>query len=207
MKFPIKKYKNTSDFTDDYFQSLFKASIKINKKELEKIIDAIEKNYKSNLNKTFVCGNGGSTALANHFACDHQKILFETNKIKPNVISLSSNGSLMTAISNDNSFERVFEDQIKYYAKKNDILFVISSSGNSRNVVNAIKLANKKKLITISLTGFDGGTCRKISKFNIHVPSKNYGIIEATHHSIMNIISQYIKNKILNKKEILRTIF
>lgn len=80
MKFPNKKYRNFNDFTNDYFKSLFKASIGMNKKSLIEIANIIEKNYKSKSNRTFICGNGGSAALANHFACDHQKILFETKK-------------------------------------------------------------------------------------------------------------------------------
>lgn len=202
MKFPNKKYRFANNFAHDYFGSLFDATNKLDENNLTKIIHVIEKNYKSKSNKTFVCGNGGSAALANHFACDHQKILFETKKIKPNVLSLSSNIPLITAIANDSSYAKIYEDQIKYNGKKNDILIIISSSGNSLNVINAIKQANKKGLITISLTGFNGGICKKITKYNIHVSSSNYGVIEATHHSIMNIISQYIKNKVLNKKEI-----
>ena len=207
MKFPNKKYYNVNNFTQDYYETLFNATIELDKNNLTKVIKVIEKNYKSKSNKTFVCGNGGSAALANHFACDHQKILFETNKIKPNITSLSANIPLITAIANDNSYARIYEDQVKYSGRKNDILIIISSSGNSPNVINAIKQANKQGLITISLTGFNGGICKKLSKYNVHVSSSNYGIIEATHHSIINIISQYIKNKILNKKEIKKIIF
>ena len=207
MKFPLKKYNNFNSFTSEYFNIIRKISRTIDFKKFEKITKIIEKNYKSKDQKTFVCGNGGSAALANHFACDHQKILFETKKIHPKVISLCTNIPLMTAISNDNTYENIFKDQLTYNAKSKDILITISSSGNSKNIINAINWANKKKLITISFTGFRGGRSKKISKFNLHVPSYNYGIVEATHHSFMNIISQYIKNKLLDKKLFSKTIF
>jgi D-sedoheptulose 7-phosphate isomerase len=207
MKFPINKYNKLDYFSNDYFKTLSDLSKSIDLNNFNKIVKIIEKNYKSNRNKTFVCGNGGSAALANHYACDHQKILFETKKIKPKIISLCSNTPLITAIANDNTYAKIFKDQLKYSSNKDDILIVISSSGNSANVVEAINFANKKDLITISFTGFDGGLCKKISKYNINISCYNYGIVEATHHSIMNIISQFIKNKLLSKNIIKNSIF
>ena len=141
--------------------------------------------------KILVCGNGGSAAISNHFACDHQKIIYETGKIKPFIISLAANNSLMTAISNDNNYSAVFSDQIKQIWSKGDVLIVISSSGKSKNVINALKIAKRLSLKTISLTGFSGGLAKKISDYNIHIKSNNYGIIESMHHNIMNLISQY----------------
>ena len=207
MKFPINKYKSLNHFSNDYFKTLSDLSRSIDLDNLNKIVQVIERNYKSNKNKTFVCGNGGSAALANHYACDHQKILFETKKIKPKIISLCSNTPLITAIANDNSYSEIFTDQLKYSSNKEDVLIIISSSGNSKNVIEAINYANKKGLITISFTGFNGGRCKRISKYNIHIPCYNYGIVEATHHSLMNIISQFIKNKLLSKNMIKKTIF
>ena len=87
MKFPINKYKSLNHFSNDYFKTLSDLSRSIDPDNFNKIVQVIERNYKSNKNKTFVCGNGGSAALANHYACDHQKILFETKKIKPKIIS------------------------------------------------------------------------------------------------------------------------
>ena len=207
MKFPIKKYYTVNEYDKNYFKLLNELSESINFKKLDKIIKIIKKNYSSKFNKLFVCGNGGSAALANHFACDHQKILFETKKIKPEIISLSSNTALITAIANDNSYDQIFVDQLKQTGNKKDILFTISSSGNSKNVVNALKYANQNGLITISLTGFNGGVSKKISKHNVHVDCSNYGIVEAVHHSIMNIISQFIKSNLIDKKKIANTIF
>ena len=149
-----------------------------------------------------VCGNGGSAALANHFACDHQKLLSGVGKLRPFIVSLSSNSALMTAISNDHDYEYLFSDQIKQIGEKSDILITISSSGNSKNIINAIKVAKKMSIFTISLTGFNGGMSKKLADINIHVDCINYGIVESLHHTIMNLISQFIKNKYLSKKEI-----
>ena len=93
-------------------------------------------------------------------------------------------------------------EQLKQTAKKDDVLLVISASGNSKNVIDAIKWAKKNYLTTISFTGFDGGIVKKISNINLHIDSKNYGIIEANHQSLINIISQYLKMKAISNNQI-----
>ena len=200
MKFPTKKYSTLNNFMDDYYIFLKEGFDSIDVKRLNKIIFLLNKAYKNKNCKVMVCGNGGSAALANHFACDHQKILYETKKLKPFLVSLSANSALMTAISNDSKYDDIFSDQIKQIGKKKDILITISSSGSSKNIINAIKVAKKMSIATISLTGFKGGLSKKLSKYNVHINSQNYGIVESLHHTIMNIISQYIKNKSLSSK-------
>ena len=202
VKFPNRKYNNIENFKEDYYESLKKSYSSINGKKLSVIIKILDKIYKEKNNKVLVCGNGGSAALANHFACDHQKILNETKILKPFIVSLASNTALMTAISNDNNFDDIYKDQINQIGKKNDVLITISSSGNSENIVRAILSAKKKSMKTISLTGFNGGRSKKIADINLHIDSKNYGIIESLHHTVMNLISQYLKNKYFTSKEI-----
>ena len=174
---------------------------KIDTSNLRNIIKIITSNYKKK-KKIFVCGNGGSAAIANHFECDHKKILSETNKINPRIISLCSNNPLITAISNDISYNEVFKKQLEYLADKQDVLITISSSGNSENIIKAIKYAKSKKIKTLSFTGFDGGRAKKLSDYNIHVDSLNYGVVENLHHACMNIISQFIRNNVSNLFEI-----
>lgn len=207
MKFPTKKYFQLAEFTNDYYKFFKTAFNSIDIYNLKKIIRILEKVYKSPNSKILICGNGGSAAIANHFACDHQKILFDTKKFKPFFVSLTCNSPLMTAISNDNDYGSIFSDQIKQIGKKNDILITISSSGNSKNVAKAIKVAKKMRLKTISFTGFTGGSTKRLADYNIHVQSFNYGIVESLHHTIMNIISQFLKNKYLTKEKIRATYF
>ena len=202
MKFPNKKYKNIESFFEDYFLNLNSSLSSINYSNLNKIIKLLNKIYTKEKNKLYVCGNGGSAALSDHFACDHQKILYESKKFKPFIISLVSNFSLGTAISNDVNYKSIFTEQLKQTAKKDDVLLVISASGNSKNVIDAIKWAKKNYLTTISFTGFDGGIVKKISNINLHIDSKNYGIIEANHQSLINIISQYLKMKAISNNQI-----
>jgi phosphoheptose isomerase len=123
------------------------------------------------------------------------------------MISLSSNSALMTAISNDNSYEDIYGDQILQIGKKKDVLITISSSGNSKNIIKALKVAKKKQIRCISLTGFNGGLSKKLADFNIHVESSNYGIIESLHHTVMNLISQFLKNKYLSYNKTKNTFY
>lgn len=200
-KFPIKKYKNLNLYFEDYFEDLNRSKEKIDTDNLSNIIKIVASYYKKK-KKIFVCGNGGSAAIANHFECDHKKILSETNKINPRIISLCSNNPLITAISNDISYNEVFKKQLEYLADKQDMLITISSSGNSENIIKAIKYAKSKKIKTLSFTGFDGGRAKKLSDYNIHVDSLNYGVVENLHHACMNIISQFIRNNVSNLFEI-----
>tara|TARA_B100000579_G_scaffold433870_1_gene453500 strand:+ start:772 stop:1395 length:624 start_codon:yes stop_codon:yes gene_type:complete len=202
VKFPNKKYKTIKDYKKDYYSFLKTSFDSINDEKLSKVIQILDRAYKNPKRKILVCGNGGSAALANHFACDHQKILNETKKLKPFLVSLSANSALMTAISNDEKYENVYSDQINQIGLKNDILITISSSGSSKNIIKAIIAAKKKSIKTISLTGFKGGMSKKLSDINLHVDSKNYGIVESLHHTIMNLISQFLKNKYFSLKNI-----
>jgi phosphoheptose isomerase len=206
MKFPSKKYKKIENFTKDYFDEFLKAKSSINFKDLEDVFRILYKLYKNN--KTiFVCGNGGSAAIANHFECDHKKILFESTKIKPRIISLCSNNSLISAIANDISYNSIFKKQLSYLAKRGDLLIAISSSGKSPNILDAIDYAKKNNMISISFTGFSGGYSKDKSDYNVHINSNSYGIVESLHHSIMNILAQYIRQKNSSTKVIKSSFF
>ena len=208
MKFPFKKYKNIDNFTSDYFADFTRAKNNLNIKDLENIIFALKKAYTNKKNAIFVCGNGGSAAIANHFECDHKKILFEgTKNLNPKIISLCANNPLITAIANDFSYEEIFLKQLQYLAKKGDILITISSSGKSKNIIKALKWSNKNNIRTISFTGFDGGESKKVAKLNIHASSYNYGVVENIHHAIMNIISQFLRQDSNSLKVIKNSLF
>lgn len=140
----------------------------------------------------FVCGNGGSAAIADHLSCDCSKGIRTDTYLHPKVFSLSSNSPLLTAIANDFAYEKVFAYQIAGFMRTNDILITISSSGNSPNIREAIRAAHVLGNKVISFSGFDGGASLT-ADVHIHVNSHNYGIVEDCHQSIMHILSQYIR--------------
>lgn len=183
---------------EEYANELYNSLVSINKKEVVAATEVLRKAYLTNRN-VFVCGNGGSAAISEHFLCDHSKgVCFDTN-MTPKVHSLTGNISLITAIANDFSYEDIFSYQLKMKAIPGDVLVVISSSGNSPNVIKALEQAKELKMTTIALTGFTGGEANKMADIKLHIPATNYGIVEDAHQSLMHIISQYIRVAHLNK--------
>lgn len=183
--------KNFKNFLESYLFELVN-SIKLSKiNQIErastKILETVKKK-----GTIFVCGNGGSAAISNHYVCDYLKFLRQHTKLKPKVISLSSNLETITAISNDFSYDQIFKYQAESLFEKNDLVIIISSSGNSKNVKELVKYSKKKGVKIIGFSGFKGGYLKKYSDISIHIPADNYGISEDSHHILMHIILQYL---------------
>ena len=144
----------------------------------------------------YTAGNGASAAIAQHWACDYTKGCsnLETG-FKPRVISLSANIPLMTAISNDISYDEVYAYQLERLADAGDIFISISSSGNSPSVVRACEVALEKSMDVIALTGFDGGRTRQLAHYPIHVDIHEYEATEDIHQAIMHMIAKYLRAK------------
>jgi len=198
MKFPIKKYNSIKKFSLEYLKLRYNDITKIDFLVLDKIIKLLEKKIK-NKNTLFVCGNGGSAAIANHFVADYLKYARTDTNIRPKIISLSDNIETITAISNDFDYSRVFSYQLESLAQSGDVLLTISSSGNSKNIIKVLDTAKKIGLFTISFSGFGGGKADKIADLGIALKSKNYGIVEDLHHTLMHFICQFLRQKYANK--------
>jgi D-sedoheptulose 7-phosphate isomerase len=126
----------------------------------------------------FVFGNGGSAALASHFACDLSKGTINGSSQRFRVMALTDNVPLMTAWANDSNYEDIFAEQLSNFAAPGDVAFAISASGNSPNVIKALRVAKKCGSITVGLTGFSGGRMRAMCDECIIVPCDNMQIIE-----------------------------
>jgi D-sedoheptulose 7-phosphate isomerase len=100
---------------------------------------------------------------------------------------------MLTALANDIGYERVFSEQLKYYLKEGDAVLLVSSSGNSPNVVEACRYANERGVPTIAFVGFKGGKLAELAKHVVWVPIENYGIVEDTHQSLIHVLTQFIK--------------
>ena len=193
IKFPISKISKSKEFYLSYVNQKNNLLQNINFIELDKIINLLKKCFKNN-NTVFTCGNGGSSSLADHFACDFIKQSNNKTNLQVKSISLTSNFSLISAIANDISYDEIFSFQIEKLCKKKDVLFLFSVSGNSPNLVEAIKKAKKIGVKTISFTGFNGGKLAKLSDLNLNFPIANYGIVEDCHVCLMHYLSQYLRN-------------
>jgi len=141
----------------------------------------------------YIFGNGGSAAIANHWVCDFTKGINEDTFRRATAVSLSCNAPLMTAIANDIGYEHVFSRQLEYMRPSADVVFAVSSSGNSKNILRAIETAKKIGIHVVALTGFTGGEAAKMADTSVHVSSYNYGVVEDVHMSILHYISQRIR--------------
>jgi D-sedoheptulose 7-phosphate isomerase len=128
--------------------------------------------------QVFLCGNGGSAALASHLATDLGKGCSRNRERRFRVVSLTDNVPWLTALANDISYDDVFIEQLRNYANPNDIFIAISSSGNSKNVLKAVQWANTHGCVTVGISGFAGGRLKEMVKHHVQVHSDHMGAIE-----------------------------
>jgi D-sedoheptulose 7-phosphate isomerase len=145
-------------------------------------------------NTVFFIGNGGSAATASHFANDIS-IGTRTGDDKPfRAVSLTDNVAVMTALANDEGYDRMFVDQLKVHMREGDSLVAISASGNSQNLIEAVDYAKTRGATVVGLTGFDGGRLREKSDISLHVPTAKgeYGPVEDVHMIFDHLIGSYL---------------
>jgi D-sedoheptulose 7-phosphate isomerase len=175
-----------------YFEELQRVVIGISHAGLNQIADMFG-NANESRRMVYVFGNGGSASLASHFACDLGKGTAYCNGGKRfRVLALTDNLPSLTAWANDSSYEDVFSEQLKNFIQPREVVFAISGSGNSKNVLNALQLAREVGATTVGLSGFQGGAMKALCQICIIVPSDNMQIIEDVHlamaHSIFRIV-------------------
>ncbi|MGE4132094.1 MAG: SIS domain-containing protein [Bdellovibrionales bacterium] len=142
--------------------------------------------------RIFVAGNGGSAAISEHLSCDWQKGVHVHGQGNMKVHCLTSNSALLTAISNDYGYDKSFAFQLELAdLEKRDLVLLISSSGNSENIMQALRFAKEKGCKVIGLSGFSGGKLNKESDVSLHIPFENYGLVEDAHQVIMHVLAQF----------------
>lgn len=167
--------------------------------DLKKMNNQIEKicqiliQARDSKKKIFLLGNGGSASTASHFICDLSKTstMKEKNKIK--AISLVDNISIISAYSNDLSYDSIFVEQLKNLLEPEDVVIAISGSGNSTNVIEAVTYAKKIGAVIVGLTGFDGGKLKSSCDECLIIPSDSMYRIEDMHLMINHIITSVLR--------------
>lgn len=151
----------------------------------------------------FLLGNGGSASLASHFACDLSKgtIAVANGPKRFRALALTDNLPLMTAWANDTSYENVFAEQLRNFVGHQDIVFAISGSGNSPNVLQALEVAREAGAFSIGLSGFQGGKMKPLCDLCIIIPSNNMQVIEDLHLSATHAIFTCICQRLLEARE------
>lgn len=148
-----------------------------------------------NGNKVLFCGNGGSAADAQHLAAEFSGRFYYDRPPLPSE-ALHVNTSYLTAVANDYSFDEVYARIVKGTGKEGDVLIGISTSGNSKNILRALEVADELGMITIGMTGETGGRMKDLCDFLINVPSSNTPRIQESHIMIGHIICEFVESSI-----------
>jgi D-sedoheptulose 7-phosphate isomerase len=186
-------------FVDDYLESLAVQLRAVPADALDRVghrlLQAAEAGH-----QVLVAGNGGSASTASHFACDLAKTVLgakpELRKSRFRAVSLADNVALLTAWANDVSYDAVFAEQVKMLGRAEDVLCVISASGNSRNVVEAVETARALGMHTIGFLGFDGGRVKTLVDDCVLLPCQDYGHVESAHLVLVHLLTQWLHDRL-----------
>lgn len=182
-----------TDYIENLFDKLHQTKLYIGEQHIEEYESIMEQivelftQIKVQKGQVFFIGNGGSAAIASHMTADFMK----NGGMK--TYSLYDH-SVTTCMGNDYGYEFVFSRPLEFLGNEGDILVAISSSGNSMNIVNAVKTAKERKMKILTLTGFNlDNKVRKLGHYNLHVPVSHYGIVESIHNLILQQVVDEIK--------------
>lgn len=162
---------------------------------IERLGESLYRAYR-NGKQVFVAGNGGSASTASHMAADLAKNTIGPNMRRFRIFSLNDNVAIMTALANDLSYEDIFVEQLINIIGPGDVLIVVSGSGNSVNVLKAMRYARAQCAEVVALLGFDGGNARELADVTVVVDSDEYGVIEDLHLVINHILVYYFSRRL-----------
>ncbi len=163
-----------------YFEHLSRIVRELDPASVEAAISLIRDAW-SGGRKTLVCGNGGSALTASHYVNDWNKSAFLSTGKPFRGHCLSDNVGLLTSYSNDISYEDAYSEQLKNLMDPGDLVIAVSGSGNSENVVRAVRYANEHGGVTLAICGYDGGKIKQLARHSVWVPSFDMQICEDVH--------------------------
>ena len=175
-----------------------KLSNKNFEKKVSLIVDVITNSLSAG-GKVLLCGNGGSAADAQHLAAELLiRLRPHVNRAPLPAISLAMDSSTMTACSNDYSYKYLFSRMLQAFGNKNDILIGISTSGNSQNIIEALKVAKKKSIFSVAMLGGTGGKAKGLADLDLIMPSKETARIQECHIFLGHVIFENVEKKLFN---------
>jgi D-sedoheptulose 7-phosphate isomerase len=180
----------------DYLLAVQEVLAHLDHEVVDRMIDVIWRGYEEG-RTLFVFGNGGSAALASHFACDIGKGTVAGRAKRLKTIALTDNVALITAWANDKAYEEIFSEQLESLAEKGDIALAISGSGNSPNVIRGLEAGRRLGVQTLVLTGFAGGRAKTLADLCLIVPSDSMQHIEDAHLCATHAIFLAIRQRLM----------
>jgi D-sedoheptulose 7-phosphate isomerase len=177
---------------DNYIDRLQRALEDLPRDRLTQLGETLLRAYRND-KQVFTIGNGGSSSTASHMAADLAKNTIGPNMKRFKIMSLSENASIVTALANDLGYDNIFYEQLVNVIRAGDVLIVVSASGNSPNVLKAIRYAQHQSAEVVGLLGFDGGEAARLADIPIIVQSHDYGIVEDIHLVVNHMLVEYFK--------------
>jgi D-sedoheptulose 7-phosphate isomerase len=158
---------------------------------IEELANSIHTAWK-NKNTLYICGNGGSAGNAIHLANDFNYGISKGSGLGMRVEALPANSSVLTCLANDIGYENIFSQQLEVKANKDDLLLVLSGSGNSPNILKALEIGNKLQMKTFAILGYSGGKAKSLARYPIHFEINDMQISEDLQLIVGHIIMQWL---------------
>jgi D-sedoheptulose 7-phosphate isomerase len=180
-----------NNFSADYFKRLVTAFESASLDGLQVLAESLKQAWQ-NKSTVYLCGNGGSAANAIHIANDFIYGAGLTAGVGLRVEALSSNPAVLTCLGNDLGFDSIYSEQLRVKANNKDLLIVLSGSGNSKNIINALEVGSRMGLKTFAILGFSGGQCKDLAQFPIHFEVGDMQIAEDLQLIVGHICMQWL---------------
>jgi D-sedoheptulose 7-phosphate isomerase len=179
----------------DYFDGLKRVIDRLEVGQITAVMDRLLETYQRQ-GSVYVFGNGGSASTASHFVNDFNKGVGETLQKRFRFYSLNDNVPTVLAVANDISYDEVFSQQLRNYLCPGDLVIAISGSGNSPNVLEAVRYANSVGIETVGLVGYDGGELRRLVDHCIHVPVDDMQKVEDLHLVVNHVMTTLFRRRL-----------
>ena len=182
-------------YVTEYFTELQRLLSEVRESDVDNVIELMYRNYMEGRRVCF-CGNGGSAATASHLPADMQKNIHLAGGRPWECLSLVDSSPLLTAWANDTEYANVFAGQAQCWMRPSDILIAISGSGNSPNILAAVRAARSAGAITIGWSGYGGGALAQLAEHNVVVHSNNMQMVEDVHASLGHVIFSALRDRL-----------
>lgn len=180
---------------DAYFTRLSQAVEAIPRELVVALGETLFRAYRDG-KQVFTLGNGGSSSTASHMAADLAKNTIGPNMKRFRIVSLNDNAAIMTALANDLGYDNVFVEQLTNLVHAGDVLIAVSASGNSPNVLKAMRYAQMRSAEVVGLLGFDGGAAAALADIAVVVASHHYGVVEDAHMILNHVLVDYFRERL-----------
>ncbi|MDY0000117.1 MAG: SIS domain-containing protein [Polyangia bacterium] len=180
-------------YVHEFIEGLKGGLEEIDEEAVGGVVDMLWNAYQ-NCHRVFLMGNGGSAAAASHFCCDLN--LATRDRKRMQAVSLNDNTPLLTALANDFGYESVFSEQLANLVLPGDVVVVISASGDSENILRALRLAKERGAITVGILGFGGGKASELLDHGLVISSRDFFLVESVHASLTHLLAGLLGRRI-----------